>query len=84
MKKDSWGRYVRPEPEPDPRYQQQLTFTFSHPDATPEQCAEWHEKEGKWWADRSLTIVALCSVMQFLSIGFMLMSFYLIDLFAGH
>ena len=46
MKKDSWGRYVRPEPEPDQRYQQQLTFTFPHPEASPEQCAEWHEKVG--------------------------------------
>ena len=84
MKKDEWGRYVRQEPEPDPRYQQQLTFTFSHPDATPEQIAEWHEKEGKWWADRSLTIVAIASLVQVSALGFMLTCFYLIDMFAGH
>ena len=34
-------------------YEQQLQFTFKPKDATPEQIAEWHEKEGKWWADRN-------------------------------
>ena len=33
-------------------YEQQLQFTFKPKDATPEQIAEWHEKEGKWWADK--------------------------------
>ena len=48
-------------------------------EATPEQVKEWHETEGKWWGDRALHIVAIASVLQFCSIGFMLMSFYLLD-----
>jgi|TARA_B100000902_G_scaffold354492_1_gene366670 hypothetical protein len=47
-------------------------------EATPEQIADWNEKEGKWWADKSLTIVTIASIMQFCSIGFMLLSFYII------
>jgi|TARA_Y100000996_G_C22488641_1_gene629255 hypothetical protein len=65
------------------RYEQQLQFTFKPKDATPEQIAEWHEKEGKWWADRSLTIVAIASVVQFSAMGMMLLSFYLIQLSVG-
>ena len=65
------------------RYEQQLQFTFKPKDATPEQIAEWHEKEGKWWADRSLTIVAIASVIQFSAMGMMLLSFYLIQLAVG-
>jgi len=64
-------------------YEQQLQFTFKPKDATPEQIAEWHEKEGKWWADRSLTIVAIASVVQFSAMGFMMLSFYLIQLSVG-
>ena len=65
------------------RYEQQLQFTFKPKDATPEQIAEWHEKEGKWWADRRLTIVAIASVVQFSAMGMMLLSFYLIQLSVG-
>ena len=64
-------------------YEQQLQFTFKPKDATPEQIAEWHEKEGKWWADRNLTIVAIASVIQFSAMGMMLLSFYLIQLAVG-
>ncbi len=62
------------------KYQEQLEFTFKPRDATPEQIADWHEKEGKWWADRSLSIVAIASVFQVLSLGFMLLSFKLIQI----
>tara|TARA_B100000902_G_C26935400_1_gene728368 strand:- start:78 stop:314 length:237 start_codon:yes stop_codon:yes gene_type:complete len=64
-------------------YEQQLEFTFKPRDATPEQIAEWHEKEGKWWADRGLTIIAIASVVQFSAMGFMMLSFYLIQLSVG-
>ena len=64
-------------------YEQQLEFTFKPRDATPEQIAEWHEKEGKWWADRGLTIIAIASVVQFSALGFMMLSFYLIQLAVG-
>tara|TARA_B100000925_G_C21923843_1_gene437145 strand:- start:306 stop:482 length:177 start_codon:yes stop_codon:yes gene_type:complete len=40
-------------------------------DATPEQIKEWHETEGKWWADRGLIIVAIASFLQFFTLGMM-------------
>jgi hypothetical protein len=49
-------------------------------EATPQELEDWHNKEGKYWADRSLSIVAIASVLQFCSIGFMLLSFYLLDI----
>ena len=50
----------------------------NYKEATPEQIQKWHETESKWWADRSLSIVTIASIMQFGSIGFMLLSFYII------
>lgn len=41
---------------------------YTYKEATPEQVKEWHETEGKWWADRGLTIVAIASVLQFLTL----------------
>lgn len=40
-------------------------------DATPEQIKEWHDTEGKWWADRGLIIVAIASVLQCLTLVLM-------------
>tara|TARA_B000000557_G_scaffold48036_1_gene36524 strand:+ start:1302 stop:1547 length:246 start_codon:yes stop_codon:yes gene_type:complete len=78
MKTDSWKRPV--EKHIEDSIPQQLELHFTLPDATPEQIKAWHEQEGKWWADRSLSIVAIASVLQFCSIGFMLLSFYLLDI----
>ena len=80
---DSWKRPIEVEVYDSDRIPEQLKFTFKPKDATPEQIAEWHEKEGKWWADRSLTIVAIASVVQFSAMGMMLLSFYLIQLSVG-
>ena len=85
MKKDSWGRYVRPEPEPDPRYQQQLELQLNKTvDATPEEAAAWQKNELDWWGDKQLMFVAIASLVQVSALGFMLTCFYLIDMFAGH
>ena len=59
---------------------QQLTITYSYPDATPEKIKEWHEKEGKWWADKSLIIVAIASFTQFFMMGLMLLTMKIIEL----
>ena len=48
--------------------------------ASPEEVKKWHETEGKWWADRGLTIVAIASVLQFATLGFMMFNFWVIDL----
>mgnify|MGYP001174323221 FL=1 len=52
---------------------------YTYKEATPEQVKEWHEKEGKWWADRAIPTVAIASVLQCCTLGFMLLSFYLLD-----
>lgn len=41
---------------------------YTYKEATPEQIKHWHETEGKWWADRGLTIVAIASVLQILTL----------------
>ena len=53
--------------------------TKNYREATPEEIAEWNETNLKPWADKSLTIVALASVMQVCSLGFMLLSFYFLQ-----
>jgi hypothetical protein len=54
--------------------------TRKYRDATQEEIKEWNETNLKPWADKSLQIVAIASVMQVCSLGFMLLSFYLLDL----
>ena len=41
---------------------------YTYKEATPEQVKEWHDTEGKRWADRALTFVAIASVLQFLTL----------------
>ena len=53
--------------------------TKNYIEATPEEQEEWYQTNLKPWADKSLTIVAFESVMQVLSLGFMLLSFYLLS-----
>lgn len=43
---------------------------YTYKEATPEQIKHWHETEGKWWADRGLTIVAIASVSTILDITY--------------
>lgn len=52
-------------------------------EATPEQIADWHEKEGKWWADRGLTVVAIASILQFTTLGIMGAIMYGLDRIFG-
>ena len=54
--------------------------SYTYKEATPEQIKKWQETEGKWWADRALTFVAIASVLQFGTLGFMLFNFWVIDL----
>lgn len=53
--------------------------TKNYIEATPEEQEEWFQTNLKPWADKSLTIVAFASVMQVLSLGFMLLSFFLLS-----
>ena len=56
-----------------------MSETKNYIEATPEQQEEWFQTNLKPWADKSLTIVAFASVMQVLSLGMMLLSFYLLN-----
>ena len=52
---------------------------YTYKEATPEQIKEWQEGELKWWGDRDLPTVAIASVLQCFTLGFMLLSFYFLD-----
>ena len=89
-----WNTVVEEE-TPKPDYKEQMKFDFTSDsqktaqqqgirwapeDATPEQVKEWHDTEGKWWADRALTFVVYASIIQFGAISFMLFNFWVISL----
>ena len=52
---------------------------YTYREATSEEIKEWNETNLKPWADKSLQIVAIASVMQVCSLGFMLLSFYFLQ-----
>ena len=65
---------------PDQKTAQQQGIRWVPDEATPEQIKEWHETENKWWRVRALLFVAIASVLQFGTLGFMLFNFWVIDL----
>ena len=53
-------------------YNQQLPLDLNTTkEATPEEFAEWQEKELNWWADRQLTFVGIAAIVQLTALGFM-------------
>ena len=54
--------------------------SYTYKEATPEQIKKWQETEGKWWADRALTFVAIASVLQVGTLFFMMFNFWVISL----
>ena len=52
----------------------------NYKEATEQEIKEWQEGDRTWWADRALHFVAIATVTQFLMLGFMGLSFYLIQL----
>ena len=81
MKQDVWKRPI--EDKPIDRYPEQLRIQFKYPDASPETIKKWNDTEGKWWADKSLTIVAIASCIQVFMLGMMLMTFKIIQMGVG-
>ena len=79
---DSWKRPIEVEvPAPDPRYQQQLELQLNKTnDATVEEEQDWWENELKPKGYAQLKFVAMMAIIQFLTLGFMLTAFYIIDL----
>ena len=63
-----------------PEYSQQLELVFKPEDATTEHINHWQETELNWWAERQLGFVAIASLIQLSALGFMMLSFFLIDI----
>ena len=65
-------------------YPQQLELQLNKvQDATPEEVEEWLEKELLPLGEKQLPFVAFMSVVQFMALATMMMSFYLIGLWAN-
>jgi len=62
---------------------QELGIRWAPGEATPEQVKEWHETDSKWWADRALPFVAIATVLQFASLGFMLLTMFVVEINLG-
>ena len=66
-----------------PEEARELGIRWEPRNATPEETKEWIDTENKWWADRALHFVAIASVIQFVMMGLMLLSFWGINTFAN-
>ena len=82
---DSWKRPIEVEvPELPERYPQQLELQLNKVrDATPEEFEEWQTEHLDPLAKAQLPFIAMMSVVQFLALATMMMSFYLIGLWAN-
>tara|TARA_B100000963_G_scaffold309140_1_gene284959 strand:+ start:1491 stop:1760 length:270 start_codon:yes stop_codon:yes gene_type:complete len=82
---DSWKRPVEIEvPELPERYPQQLEIQLNKVrDATPEEAQEWWEQHLEPLGKAQLPFVAMMAVVQFMALATMMMSFYLIGLWAN-
>ncbi len=75
---DSWKRRTEIEVF-DTKYGQQLQFNLHKPrDATPEEFDKWQKEHLQPLGDAQLKFVAFMAVVQFLTLVFMMMSFWLI------
>ncbi len=61
------------------KYQRQTQLQLNKTkDATPEEQAEWLEKELLPLGEKQLTFIAIMSVIQILSVALMLLAFWII------
>ena len=80
---DSWKRRTEIEVFED-KYGQQLEFNLQKPrEATPEEVDKWQKEHLQPLGDAQLKLVAFMSVVQFMALATMMMSFYLIGLWAN-
>ena len=61
-------------------YEQQLEFNFGPRDATPEEVEQWWKEELEPKGEIQLKFVAMMSVVQILTLVFMMSAFYIINL----
>ena len=66
-----------------PEEARELGIRWAPRNATPEETKQWIETENKWWSDRALYFVGIASIIQFVMMGLMLLSFWGINTFAN-
>lgn len=49
-------------------------------EATEEEQKAWQEGDRTWWSERALHFVAIASAIQFIVIGMMMLSFWIIQI----
>jgi len=81
MKTDSWKRPIPVEDNEVGYTQQPKPHVNNYVEATPEEFAEWQEKELDWWADRQLNFVAIATVIQISALAFMGAVMYMNSIF---
>tara|TARA_B100000927_G_C16341031_1_gene419284 strand:- start:384 stop:632 length:249 start_codon:yes stop_codon:yes gene_type:complete len=81
MKTDSWKRPIPVEDNEVGYTQQTKPHVNNYVEATPEEFAEWQEKELNWWADRQLNFVAIATVIQISALAFMGAVMYMNSIF---
>tara|TARA_X000001036_G_C20185929_1_gene605417 strand:- start:72 stop:245 length:174 start_codon:yes stop_codon:yes gene_type:complete len=52
---------------------------IKYKEATEQEQKEWQEGDRTWWAERALHFVAIASLVQVVMLGFMMLSFFLIQ-----
>ena len=82
---DSWKRPTEIEVESfENKYAQQLEFNLHKPrEATPEEFDKWQKEHLQPLGDAQLKLVAFMSVVQFMALATMMISFYLIGIWAN-
>ncbi len=65
------------------KYEQQLELNFKPREATPEEFDKWQKEHLQPLGDAQLKLVAFMSVVQFMALATMMMSFYLIGIWAN-
>tara|TARA_B100000900_G_C20454654_1_gene664658 strand:- start:49 stop:333 length:285 start_codon:yes stop_codon:yes gene_type:complete len=83
-----WKRWetveVVKKPKPNWGYEQQLELNLNKPrDATPEEFEKWYKEHLEPLGDAQLSFIAVMAVVQFTALATMMMSFYLIGLWAN-
>ena len=53
---------------------------IKYKEATEQEQKEWQEGDRTWWAERALHFVAIASAVQAAALGFMMISFWLIQI----
>tara|TARA_Y100001973_G_C5193564_1_gene332623 strand:+ start:1877 stop:2149 length:273 start_codon:yes stop_codon:yes gene_type:complete len=68
---------------PEQKVARELGIRWEPEEASPEVIKEWQETDGKWWAEKNLTFVAIASLVQLCALAFMGLSMFVIGINLG-